>query len=123
MVKKISIIIFICFLVLAVYFLLEKYNVNQQERVSGAKGVGERASHDIGQIPHEMQRIQIDSEVIIKFKSPVTSETYELDEHELDDFKKQIKSLKSVDKFDPNEFIPGDEAINREGREYYESAE
>jgi hypothetical protein len=36
----------------------------------------------------------------VKFKSASINETYELDEHELDELSKQLKNLKSVNQFD-----------------------
>ncbi|MBC7540121.1 MAG: hypothetical protein H7281_14955 [Bacteriovorax sp.] len=121
--KTISIIIFICFMAVAAIYLEEERNNIKKTVLSSSKAVGEKASQDLIQSTHEMQRTPIDPKPVVKFKSANINEAYELDEHELDELSKQLKNLKSVNQFDQKEFIPTNDTINREEREYYEPAE
>ena len=113
----------ICFIAIAAIYLAEERSDIKKTVLSSSKAIGEKASRDLIQSPHEMQRMPIDPTPVVKFKSASIDETYELDEHELEDFTKQIRGLKSVNQFGQDEFIPKNGNVNSEEREYYEHGE
>ena len=117
--KVFSIIIFLSFLALAGFYFLGS-NKPQSSIISDSKAIGEKPSRDLAPMPPNLQRMRIDAKADIKFKATSTSEAYELDEHELDDFKRQVKNLKGVNQFGQEEFLPNGE-VNTDERDYYEA--
>jgi hypothetical protein len=99
----------------AIYLLLNenkflktsrKKHQNKNLVVSISKKIGEKRRQDF--TPYELQRMRINAESVIHFESTKTSESYELDESELEEFSKQLNGVRAINSIDSNHMIPSD---------------
>ena len=122
--KFFTLIALVGFMCGAVYLLLnERRFLRTTKRVakkdlvvSQSKNIGEKNNHIY--TPYELQRMRIDSESVIRFENEKTEESFELDEYQLEDFAKQLNSIKSINKLDNNQLPPADVSEENE-KEFY----
>jgi hypothetical protein len=84
--------------------------------ISRSKKIGEKKHPDF--TPLELQRMRIDSESTFRFENAKTSESYELDEQEMEEFTRKLNSINSINHIQENNLPPSDVSEERE-KEYY----
>lgn len=122
--KFLTLLALVGFMCGAVYLLLNERNFFKSSKkvakknlvVSKSKIIGEKNNHTY--TPHELQRMRIDSESVFRFENEKTEETYELDEYQLEDFAKQLNSIKSINQIDDNQ-LPATDVSEEKEKEYF----